>query len=26
LKDPDLFGGKEDRISWNEQAFNNSKN
>ena len=25
LKDPDLFGGEEDRISWVEKAFKNSE-
>ena len=26
LKDPDLFGGPEDRIPWIEKAFQNSEN
>ena len=25
LKDPDLFGGEEDRIPWVEKAFKNSE-
>ena len=25
LRDPDLFGGKEDRIPWVEKAFDNAK-
>ena len=25
LRDPDLFGGKEDRIPWVEKAFDNAE-